>query len=202
MARQAETVVDSVRARGAGVAQHLHRMEQLFDEGRLGQTDLHRVYAGAYLTFFVHFENTLEDLFLGLLTGRVQHASSSVRPLASIQSNRVARRVVCGDRSYADWLPFDKTKKRADGLFAGGRPFSSLSNSDAKVFRKGHLIRNSIAHESRHSLAQFSQRVAAPASAAPTIRPAAFLRGTHAGTQSRIEFWMANISRAFAELAK
>ena len=44
-------------------------------------------------------------------------AQSDVRPLVTVQSNKVAREIVSGDRSCVDWIPYDFTRRTR--LFVG-----------------------------------------------------------------------------------
>ena len=118
-------------------------------------TDLHRTYAGAYLGFYTYVERSIERLFLGILTGRLTSAQRGVRSLVTVRSDKVAREIVSSERSYADWIPYDLTRRRAKAFLSGGRPFSTLSDVDRKVFVRMSLVRNALAHESSHALKQF-----------------------------------------------
>ena len=48
--------------------------------GTIVRRDIEQIYKGLYLETVCSFERFLEDLFLGLLVGRITHPSSSVVP--------------------------------------------------------------------------------------------------------------------------
>ena len=163
-------------------------MEALYTAGQVSLLDLNRIYGGAFVAFHSYLENSLEDLFLGLVTQRLE--IRGVRPLVSISGDRVAQRVVFGGRNYADWLPFNKqTVPRAEAFLSSGRPFTELSKADRNFLDDLALLRNALAHESGHSMKQF-RRVYVGNRALPPqqTRPAGYLRGQHTLNQRRFEY--------------
>jgi len=104
-------------------------------------------------------------------------------------------------RPYADWLPFDRTEKRAEMFFRAGRPFTNLDIPKKDTLRKAHLIRNAIAHANRSSIQRFEEDVIGVTPVPPRERyPAGFLRGLliAAPPQTRYEDYVAplvNIAR-------
>lgn len=178
---------------------HVRRMDRLYRQGQVKSKDVLRIYRGAYLGFFTQVERALEDPFIGLLTGKVVHATQQCRPRILIPTRPAAVAIINGTNSYTDWMPFDKhTLKRAPAFFVGGEPFKSISKPDRKVLEDATTLRNAIAHGSEHALRQF-QRVFAKDNFGAFIippqqrNPATYLRGIHAGTQTRLEYRITEI---------
>lgn len=188
MPRDAATVARAVQARANGLNQHVKRLEGLHAARAISDVDINRIYAGAFISYYSFYENSIEDLFLGLVTGRVSRTSTST--LVHISSDVVARRVVFGGRKYADWLPYNAhTMPRADAFFSGGRPFSQLPKADRNSLDSLAILRNAAAHESTHSLRQFRRSFTDGHPIPPTqLRPAGYLRGQHNIAQTRFEF--------------
>lgn len=188
MPRDALTVARDVQARANGLNQHAKRLEALHDRGEISQVDINRVYAGAFISYNSFLENAIEELFLGLITGRI--TQRGCLSLVSIRSALVARRVVFGGRKYADWLPYNQnTMPRAEAFLSSGRPFSDLSKPDRNRLDSLATLRNAAAHESSHSLKQF-RRVFTDGHPLPPqhLKPAGYLRGQHTLTQKRFEY--------------
>jgi hypothetical protein len=164
------------------------------------------MYEALFLSAVTSFESFLEDLFMGLLISGGGLQSTGVQPRMTIQSSIVAREVVIGPgRSYADWLPYSKTRERAQVFFRGGRPFSRLVNSHLQVLERTSAIRNAIAHKSQHSVDQFHRKVLAGMPIPQREKsPAGFLRGLLVGTPpiTRFENYMGDLLAAARVLAK
>lgn len=192
MTRPVSCVADEVASRAKGLRDFANRTEQLFRARAISQTDVHRVYAGAFLSFHTYVERSIERAFLGLLTRRFESTDVSVRPLVEIRSDKVAHAVVRSGRGFVDWLPYKQnTAKRADAFFSRGRPFSNLEKSHHAVFNRATIIRNAIAHESSHALRQFSVTFTANRALPPEQRrPAGYLRGQHAVGQTRFDYML------------
>lgn len=56
------------------------KMESLLLKRIVVRRDIEQVYEGLYMSSITSFENWIEDLFIGLLVGRLKHYSSSVAP--------------------------------------------------------------------------------------------------------------------------
>ena len=68
--------------------------------------------------------------------------------------------MVRGARNYVDWLPYDQfTVKRAKRYFSAGDPFSRFKPHDVNRIDKICIIRNAIAHRSKHSLLKFRKEI-------------------------------------------
>jgi hypothetical protein len=189
VADPANRIANEVATRGRGLTLYVGRLEKLHTRRELSRVDLHRAYAGAYLFFYTYLERSLERLFLGIMMNRYDFHQPGIRSLVSVRSDVVARSILSGERSYADWIPYDLTRKRAKAFLSGGLPFTSLGKPDQRVFARLSLIRNAIAHESTHALKQFRAEFTDGKSLPPEQRtPAGYLRGQHAVGQTRLEY--------------
>lgn len=153
-----------------------------------------QMYESLFLNTFTSFEVFVEELFLSYLLPASR--SRKAIPRMTVRSPAVARELVFGPgRKYADWFPFDRTVERAGLFFRSGRPFSDVPSSDRDLLHKAQLIRNVIAHRSRHSESQFEKQVIGNAPLPARERtPAGYLRGLVSGSPavSRFENYTAN----------
>jgi hypothetical protein len=190
MAKPATEVSRALAGRGRTITLHARRLDHAHQTGHLGAADLNLAYAGAFLAWCTSLETALETLFLGLLMKRYQ-ISAAVRPLVEVRSDKVARAVVRGDRSYVDWLPFSLTTRRAKAFLASGLPFAALTQPHLGAFERTSKIRNAIAHDSTHAARVFRSEFV-DGQNLPTWqhRPGGYLRGQHAGPQLRIHSLM------------
>jgi hypothetical protein len=188
----ASTIADSLRRSARGTQGYLDRLEGLHAKGFLSSRDVTRAYEGAFLTYYTGLERHLERLFMGLVMARVTPSGRKTRALVQIASDRTARKVVSGDRAFADWLPIDKTTQRAARFLSGGRPFDRLRPVDLEVFERMHVIRNAVAHRSSHAGKRFKKQLI-EGQGIPRYQqtPAGYLRGAHAPGQSRLSYFMA-----------
>jgi len=166
-------------------------METLYEKGVIAHRDIEQVYEGLFMNAIASLENWIENLFFGLLTGRIKHPASLVSSRVSIKSNQIAREVTFGGRSYVDWLPYQKyTVNRAEVFFRQGLPFTKLDKRDKKNLEIFCTIRNAIAHKSTHSKKQFENEVIGSNPLPMKERtPAGYLRGIFrtAPSQTRYE---------------
>ncbi len=204
MPRPASTVAAEVASRAHGLQLYLSRIERSHTAGHLPLTDVERAYSGAFLEFHAYTERSIQRLFLGLLRGRLVSEDPDVRPLVTIQSDAVAAQIVRGDRSYADWLPFDRyTLKRSKAFFARGSPFSRIDENTRSVLEDSCVLRNAIAHQSSAALRKFRKRFVQNKHLPPRQRrPQGYLRGTHTVGLTRINFLMWRVCAVMRKLSK
>lgn len=146
----------------------------------LRSTVVERIYEATFLTTITGLESLLEELFFSCLTATSDQVD--VTPIVGVSSRAAAIRFTTNAErrpSYLDWLPFQRTLKRADSYLQGGRPFSRLRDraGDLEVLSQAQAIRNAIAHRGP-ALKKFRQ--ALPVSTLPSAkrRPGPFLRST------------------------
>jgi hypothetical protein len=95
LARPASEIADRVAQRGRGIDSFIRKLEVLHARRELTRLDVERAYAGGFLAFFTSYEKAWEDLFFGLLMGRLTVVPQCV-PLVQVRSEVVARRMVHG----------------------------------------------------------------------------------------------------------
>lgn len=151
--------------------------------------DKNQVFAGAYVAYLAFFERQLEDLFVGLLTGRYAHASPKVGPIVQMPNAQAAKLLITAGRSYVDWLPYDQhTRRRAPAFFVDGEPFLSLSKADRDALERASILRNALAHQSDHSQRRFKEKFTdGKALRVGEMKPGGYLRGSHSYSRTRFE---------------
>lgn len=133
------------------------KMENLVSVGRIGNLDIEQVYAGLFLNIFTEFEALLEDLFFGLLMGKLYSAANPIRRKVRISPAEMCEEIVFAEKNYLDWLPFDDhTLPRAKRFFHNGEPFNLLNPTQVSNLKEYHLIRNAGAHKSKIARKRFN----------------------------------------------
>jgi hypothetical protein len=178
-------------------------MERLLAAGQLRQADVHRAYGGALLSFYVDLEACIEDVFMGILMGRLTVSATRVQSLVGIRSEVVARKIVRGDRRYVDWLPYQVTRDRAAAFFSRGEPFASFTEAQARPFENVRIVRNALAHGGEQATRRFRKTFTDGKALPPEQRrPAGYLRGQHAIGQTRFENLLADAVFAMRTLGQ
>ena len=165
---------------------YISRLERAASSGAVSGGDLGRVYAGAMLALCNAIESVLERLFVGVVTSRLKVSGPAANPRLKVGSPLIVRELVCGDRSYVDWLPYSRTKDRARIYLNGGHPFTRLSPQDESAFERVEVIRNAVAHPSGVAMSVFERTLVGSLPLPPAqITPVGYLRGQHSGAQTR-----------------
>ena len=149
------------------------KMEGLYVAGHINVSDIEHVYAGLFMELFTDFEALLEELFFGLLNGKLFTRTYPVIKKATISPITELKSIVFGGKAYVNWLPYKEyTLPRAKLYIDSGEPFCRLTASDINKISNYHVIRNAIAHKSENSLGIFNSIIAAlpllPAEKTPT----------------------------------
>ena len=131
--------------------------EVAFNAGNINAQDIIQAYSGLYLETFTYFENLIEMLFLGMISGEVAHHNSIIVKKIKIKPATETQAVIFAQKPYLDWLPFDKTIPRANIYFTDGKPFSLLTTDQNKKLTNYHKIRNAIAHKSGKAILEFEK---------------------------------------------
>jgi hypothetical protein len=172
------------------------KSEALFSFKRIVKRDVSLIYSGLFIDAVTSFEQFIEKLFVGLLVGRISH-SLRVKPLAKFKSSKICKEIICNERPYVDWLPYDKTLKKAKIYFEDGEPFSLVDSSYIKKLRDMSIIRNSLAHKSEFAQSKFINIIkSVPYLTTEEKRPIGFLRGAHISSPvivSRYEGYMGTL---------
>ena len=135
------------------------KVEKLYYGKKISLVDLEIIYKGLFIESVTCFELFIEDLFTGLLSKNIKLNSNKVKPKIIFNSSRICRNILASERSYVEWLPYERfTLKRAKIFFKGGYPFTSLSSSEKEMIEKVSIIRNAIAHNSKYSIKRFKEK--------------------------------------------
>lgn len=208
MARRSDLLAEDLARRLKQINASRRRVEELFARGLLSRRATEHMYEGLFLNAHRAFEGFVEDLFVGLLVqGRGLHSiRPDVQPRVIVKSHNVARELIIGPRGkYVDWLPYERTMELAHLFFRGGRPFSSLSSASKSQVNASVILRNAIAHRSKHAQEKFEKSVVGGTCLAPGQRtPAGFLRDIYAYNprQTRYELITAQLLSAARNLAR
>jgi hypothetical protein len=154
----------------------LHRRTTITDEM------ISNAYIGLFLSMCTEFEGFLEELFLGLLLDGGGVAQAGITTNLIVQRDEIMRALVYGPNSdYADWMPYDRTLRRAETYFLDGKPFSALDAGQKSRLKEIYLIRNVLAHNSDYSRKLFDAKVIGERVLSESQRtPIGFLRLTTA----------------------
>lgn len=151
--------------------------ERAFSAGTILDEDISQAYAGLYLDLFTEFENLLENLFMGVITGTVKHNNSAVSKLVTIKPVSAIETILLGEkRQYLDWLPYTNTLDRAKLYFTDSKPFSLLTIPQKNKISNYHKIRNAIAHKSKKAMKEFTDIISLSTLLAHEKLPQGYLR--------------------------
>ncbi len=194
MSKQAQELSNSLIGHLANIEKTRKKAEELFASGQLVKRDVDIIYGGLYIEAVTSFERFIESLFLSLLSGSVEHLSKRVKARVTFDSVELARSILVGERRYLDWFPYDNTIKRAKAYFKDGLPFYGLDKGrdvtihpslDGKIkqtVEKLLIIRNVLAHKSRHAYHRFEDNDPRNCPSCSGKKPIGFLRGHHTTT--------------------
>lgn len=197
--RPSGTIADELLVRQRSIGNYIRRVERSVAPGYLATSDLKHAYAGAVLAYADLLENCLERLFIGLLVGSLT-PSRAITTRIDVRSHAVARELIIGDRKYIDWLPYSQTLSRAKLFFRSGEPFTRLSGTEKLPFERLRIVRNALAHRSEHARFLFERQLLSSGLPAWQRQPSGWLRGSHAGTQTRFENLLATVGQSMRSL--
>lgn len=181
------------------------KAESLYLAGQFAKTDVAYIYEAIFLSLMTRFELLLEELFFGLLMGRRTSSNRRVRSKITVRSEGGLRRILLSGDNYLNWFPYQRTVERAGYYLSSGLPFSSLDGGEKSFLTESIVIRNAVAHKSKHALKQFKNRVGGVSRLPPRERtPAGFLRSQFraAPAQSRYENVAANLGAIATKLCQ
>ena len=205
-ANPASSVLDGFKKKVASLNRSRVRAEKLFAAGHLTERDIEMQYEALFIDLVRSFESSIEKLFLGLIAQTIESRYKSVRPLVYARSLQSARRIVCGDRSYVDWLPYHKyTRRRALAFLSRGLPFKKLPSQVERNLEEVLITRNAIAHQSAHAHKRFRNDVVGSIPLLPRERkPSGFLRSHYALSppETRFELFASHLVGAGSEFMK
>jgi hypothetical protein len=135
------------------------RMDRLLTDGRIRIRDLDSVYEALFVRAVTGFEAFLEELFIGILSRRINFNPGQVSLRVNINSKSDIETILLQGNDYVQWLPLHNTIRRAEIYLVNGKPFTNLDNSDRSRIQTITYIRNAIAHKSNHAMDQFQKKV-------------------------------------------
>ncbi len=138
-----------------------NKSENLFKNDCLNTKDISQIYRGIFFDVYTSFESFLEEVFIGLLQG-AKSRGHVARPLLSIKSSKMAKRLLFGEKKYLDWFPYkERTMKRAKIYFKKGDPFTSRLDENDLYFMTKELfvVRNVLSHRSSYAHDKFDKMV-------------------------------------------
>jgi len=204
MPNNPSTLADTLTRKYKALELTRQRVEKLYIKKKIVQRDRKQFYEGLYLKTHVLFETFIEELFYGLLVDNSSILTpQNVIPRVNIKSHFIARQLVQGGKKYIDWIPYEKTIDCAKLYFRNGIPFATLTQNEKDDIYKSHVIRNVIAHESKHSLRKFEQHLIG-STILPRVerKPAGYLMGIYATSpaQTRYELYAAKLKSIAVKL--
>jgi hypothetical protein len=197
MPRLTNSLAITFVSRGLLLEKTRSKMETLLSAGHVALADLEQVYVGLYLDIFTEFETTIENLFLGLLTGSLYSRTYSIKRQAKIQPVSMTRQVIFMGRPYLDWLPYrDQTIPRAKNYFDDGKPFTLLTNSQELNLNDYCTIRNALAHKSDSAKIKFQKLISGLPLLPHEKSPAGYLRSRPYSTSRQTQYEIAVLELA------
>lgn len=166
-----------------------NKMENLILSHHILTPDIEHVYAGLFMELFTDFESLLEELFFGLLNGKLFTRVYPVIKKANITPISEIKNIVFGGKAYVNWLPYNEhTLPRAKLYIDAGEPFCRLTHVDILKIKNYHIIRNAIAHKGQNSLDKFNSMIAALPLLPSEKTPTGYLRSKpHVAGQTQFE---------------
>ena len=181
------------------------RMDKLFFERKIFKNDINHVYEGMFLKAVTAFESYIERLFIGLLQNEYKLPTRKRVTKVVFDNRRIATDIVSFGQPYADWLPFEKLKKRAELFYLEGKPFTDLDPNDKNILAQVMAIRNAIAHKSSYSDKIFCNRVTSVSPGLPLHNqtPAGYLRYVFRSgpDQTKFQNYMFDLSNIATKIA-
>jgi len=173
------------------------KMEILLSAGHIEVADIEQVYGGLYLDIFTEFEVTIENLFLGLLTGSLYSRTYSIRRQVRIQPVSMTRQVIFMGRQYLDWLPYkERTIPRAMQYFDAGKPFTLLTPTQESNLDNYCTIRNALAHKSDSARNKFQGLIGGLPLLPHQKSPTGYLRSKPYSTPQQTQYEIAVLELA------
>ena len=192
----------SISQKFIGHINHLEKsrtkIELLYSKGTIVLRDMEQVYKGLFLDFYTSFENFIEELFIRLIVDDSIHKSRRVKSKVSVNSQEGARSIVLQKKKYIDWLPYKNTKELSVFFLNNGLPFCGLENDEYTTLSELAILRNVIAHKSRHSVNKFNTTFIENRPLNQNEKSViGYLRGIYRRypTQNRYEYYMIEVAQ-------
>jgi hypothetical protein len=183
------------------------RVEALRLAGQLRTRDVEGVYEALFLRAVTSFEAFLERLFTDIMLGRLDYPDAKAHRRVAFASPTVLADVLLdgGRHQYLDWLPYDRTVRRARIHLREGRPFTMVTDAQLGQLRRAYYTRNAIAHQGTFARERFrSQVIGNSPLLAHERTPAGYLRSRTgpAASPTRWEAMVGNLAGMAQSLCK
>jgi hypothetical protein len=157
--------------------------------------DLATVYESLFVRGVNGFEQYCEVLFMSIIDKKVTYPGRHVVPRIRDCATPVMRELLLQNKSYLDWLPYDRTEARAKMYLRAGRPFTVLTKDEKKRLKEVITIRHAIAHSSPHATKQFRDVIKDKVLLPHEKTPSGYLRSQISATpiQRRIEAYITEL---------
>ena len=201
MPKRTNSLFNIFTARSRELEKTRSKMEVLLDSGNIELNDIEQVYAGLYLDIYTEFESLIEELFIGLLSGRLYTNSYNIRRKVKISPVSMVQDVVFANKPYLDWLPYDScTIPRANLFFELGEPFTLLPTKYKNDLDDYRIIRNVLAHKSASAIIKFQDMISGLPLLPQEKTPAGYLRSKPYSASDQTQLYLIFIE--FEEMAK
>lgn len=198
MAIPSRKLFEELERRYQSIDRSRRKLVSLRDAGTITEREAILLIESLYLNAHSGFENFLERLFVGLVSGTYASSLKSIKPKVSFRSVALTRQVILGPKlKYMDWLPYERTTKLADIYLSGGKPFNALVDSEKGSMTKSTYIRNDIAHKTKSTHDLFLDRVIGTTTVSSREKqPGSYLLGIYRLTptpQTRFELYLGQL---------
>lgn len=168
-------------------------MEKLRSRRRIQMAETYLLYESLFLRAVTIYEGFCEEFFFRLLREEITYAKSKkIRPVVP-QCASIRDIVLYGD-NYLDWISYKKWEPRVSLFLKDGRPFSSIGQPTKDKITRIALIRDAIAHKSKHAIGKFRKNVVGNLPLLPHEKsPAGFLRSELSPGRKRFQAYLEDL---------
>lgn len=181
------------------------RIEEQLAQHRVSVTDVELVYTSAFLSICARWESFLEESLVEVSCGPASRSNRRHRH-AEFRSRADLRRILLfPDKDYVSFPSLHHATNLAALFVSDGRPFNRISEQHRTFIQQAGWIRNAIAHQSKHALRVFRDKVPGVSSLVHNRRqPGPFLRAIfrQSPTQRRYEIYFTAFKSASDEIVK
>lgn len=164
-------------------------------EGHLSRSDCESAIEALYLRSFSSFELLLDELFWGLLTGKIRHSYGCRSEYQFVNREVAVRYVMQGQ--FVKWLPFSGAIEFTKHFFAEGcNPYVLPNESQKFELSKCVHLRNAIAHRSEGAIKKFEVSVCELKTLPKGDQSVAgYLMSTHSRDSSKFDYHCGELLR-------
>lgn len=125
---------------------------------RLKRYEIEIIAELAFLKVFTEWEFFLEESFIRYLVGGLTPSGYCPKRYVNPPNMEIAKKILNGDnKAYINWNSAASVVNRAKIFFDDGEPYRSAIQTAMVNLDEMNVIRNRIAHKSKHSKDKFSE---------------------------------------------